>query len=103
FAMLERSLAVNVRSTGPYRISARSLNGGQMLREGATAPQASDRIAYEARLDGQLLQPDSTALRMERAGLLGHRFSLDVEVEPVDDKRAGLYADTLLLTLTPMN
>ncbi len=103
FAMLERSLAVNVRSTGPYRISARSLNGGEMRREGAAVLQPSDRIAYEARLDGKVLKPDSTALRMERAGLLGHRFSLDVEVESVESKRAGLYADTLLLTLTPVN
>ena len=103
FAMLERSLNLSVRSTGPYRISARSLNGGEMRREGAAAPGPADRIAYETRLDGDVLPVTGSSLKMNRAGLVGRQFSLDVAVEPVGDKRAGLYADTLLVTLTPEN
>lgn len=104
FALLARSLQVSVRSTGPYEVTARSLNGGAMHREGAAIAGPLDRIGYTARLDGQLLDPSGGATRrMPRAGLGGRMISLDVEVDGVDSVRAGEYADTLVLQLTPIN
>jgi hypothetical protein len=105
FAARDRTLQVSVRSTGPYRVSARSLNGGVMLREEARqAGDPADRIRYTARFGGEPLSVDGmNGEPMERAGLLGRQIPLDVSVEDVSDKRAGDYADTLLLTLSPAN
>jgi hypothetical protein len=105
FATLSRTLQVSVRSTGPYRVTARSLNGGTMQRERTGAGDAADAIRYDARFDGQSLDTDGGAgRRMPRAGLLGRQIELEVEVEnDIGDKRAGVYADTLLLTLAPVN
>lgn len=104
FAVLSRTLQVSVRSTGPYRVTARSLNGGVFQRQRAGAGDAADVIRYDATFDGQALNTAGTSSQpMPRAGLLGRQIALDVEVEPVDDKRAGVYADTLLLTLAPAN
>lgn len=104
FDMLSRTLQVSVRSTGPYQVTARSANGGVLLRERVGAGDAADRIRYAAQFDGQPLAVDAgSAQRMPRAGLLGRQIPLDVRVEAVDDKRAGVYADTILLTLAPAN
>lgn len=104
FELLSRTLQVSVRSTGPYQVTARSANGGMMLRERASTSDAADRILYAAQFDGQSLAVDaSSAQRMPRAGLLGRQIPLDVRVEPVGGKRAGVYADTILLTLAPVN
>lgn len=105
FALLSRSLQVSVRSTGPYQVTARSLNGGVLQRELAgRAGDDADRIRYSARFDGVTLDADGSASRgMPRAGLLGRQIGLDVEVEGVGAKRAGVYEDTLLLTLAPAN
>lgn len=104
FSTLSRSLQVSVRSTGPYQVQARSLNGGVLQRERVGAGDDADRVRYQASLNGEALTVDSGAgLRMPRAGLLGRQMPLDVTVEDVRSKRAGVYADTLLLTLSPMN
>lgn len=104
FATLSRNLVISVRSTGPYQVSARSLNGGVLQREHAVSPDAADIIHYEAAFDGQRLMVDgSTSRQMPRAGLAGRQIALDVTVEDVSRKRAGAYADTLLLTLAPVN
>lgn len=104
FALLSRSLQISVRSTGPYEVTARSLNGGVMHRDGAQIAGPLDRIGYTARLDGQLLDASGmTTRRMGRAGLGGRTLALDIEVTGVDSVRAGDYADTLVLELTPMN
>ncbi|MGZ9113607.1 MAG: hypothetical protein ACXW3K_03210, partial [Brevundimonas sp.] len=103
FAVLTRSLQVSVRSTGPYRVVARSLNGGVMLRDQArTKGDPADTIEYVATFDGEPLSIDgSSPEQMSRAGLLGRQVSLDIEVEDISAKRAGSYADVLLLTLSP--
>lgn len=105
FAVRNRSLQVSVRSTGPYRVTARSLNGGVMLREQARlANDPADRIRYGARFDGEAIETDGASSQtMERAGLAGRQIPLDIQVEDTDSKRAGAYADTLLLTLSPAN
>lgn len=104
FGMLSRTLQVSVRSTGPYQVTARSLNGGVMYREGAVTAGALDRIPYAARLDGALLDPSGvTTRRMPRAGLGGRMLALEVEVEGVESVRAGDYADTLMIELRPVN
>lgn len=104
FTQLSRSLQVSVRSTGPYQVAARSLSGGVLLRESARAGDEADRIRYDARFGGQTLDiQDGVERRMPRAGLLGEQIGLDVRVEDIEKKRAGDYADTLLLTLSPVN
>lgn len=104
FASLARSLQVSVRSTGPYRVTAQSLNGGFMLREGSNGADDFDRIPYEAHLDGNLIHVGrEEAVVMPRAGLTGRQLSLDIAVQDVQNNRAGPYADTLLLTLEPAN
>lgn len=104
FSALSRSLQINVRSTGPYTVSARSLGGGSLLREGAAgSADTADRIAYRAAIDNEPLTLGDSARTHRRAGLAGRRMTLDVEVEDVGGKRAGAYADTLLVTLAPVN
>jgi len=103
FAARSRSLAVSVRSTGRYAVTARSLNGSAMVREGSGGASGADRIAYEVRFGGQPLTLGSEAGFVNpRAGLGGEQIPLEVEVEDVSDKRAGTYADTLILTLAPV-
>jgi len=103
FSTLSRSLSVSVRSTGPYSVSARSLNGGVLLREGGSSAQTLDRIPYSASFDGRPLPLDSGAsFKSERAGLEGRQISLEVVAEDASSKRAGEYRDTLVLTLAPV-
>lgn len=104
FSTLSRSLSIHVRSTGRYAVSARSLNGKVMLREGATAAGEADRIAYSLRFGGRDLSLDGQqGLTNSRAGLDGQRIPLDVTAEDVGSKRAGVYRDTLILTLAPVS
>lgn len=102
FAALRRSLSVSVRSTGPYSVSAHSLNGSVMLRDGAPGDAAADRIPYTVAFGGQPVTLDSSPFKRARAGLDGQQIPLEVEVEDVSSKRAGEYSDTLVLTLTPV-
>lgn len=103
FSVPTRTLNVSVRSTGPYVVSARSENGGVMVREGAAGRDAADRIPYAAAFDGRALDLDQTATaRADRAGLAGRQIPLEVTVDDVSTKRAGQYSDTLFLTLTPV-
>lgn len=105
FETLTRSLQVSVRSTGPFRVTARSGNSGVMLRDGARADAApSDRIHYQASFDGEALSVRGGRDQiMPRAGLGGRQFPLDVQVSDVSANRAGAYADTLYLILEPAN
>src|SRR3546814_8004146 len=96
FAARSRSLAVSVRSTGRYAVTARSLNGSAMVREGSGGASGADRIAYEVRFGGQPLTLGSEAGFVNpRAGLGGEQIPLEVEVEDVSAKRAGTYADKI--------
>lgn len=104
FAVLRRNLQVSVRSTGPYQVTARSVNGGELHRSRGGSRDEADRIRYAATFGGRSLNLEAgTTQDMPRAGLAGRQIPLDVEVGDVDGKRAGLYADTLLLTLAPAN
>lgn len=104
FAMLQRNLQVSVRSTGPYQVTARSLNGGELHRARSGRRDEADRIRYAATFGGRSLNLEGGAAQtMPRAGLAGRQIPLEVEVEDVGGKRAGLYADTLMLTLAPAN
>src|SRR3569623_965698 len=102
FSTLSRSLAISVRSTGPYKVTARSLNGGNMVRAGGSSQAELDRISYEMRFGGQPMTPGSgAAFSYPRAGLQGLQIPLDVKVEDVSGKRAGKYSNTVMLTLAP--
>ncbi len=105
FSVRSRALNLSVRSTGPYTMTARSANGGALLREGARlGGDPADRVAYQTRLDGRSLSLDGRVPPpMSRAGLAGRQMALEVEVEDTAGKRAGLYADTLLVTFSPVN
>lgn len=105
FEALSRSIQISVRSTGPYRVTARSLNGGVLLRDAVSGPPGeADRIAYSAALDGESLDVEGRkGLVRSRSGLAGQKIPLDIRVEGVSQKRAGRYADTLFLTLEPAN
>lgn len=104
FAALSRSLSISVRSTGRYEVSARSENGGVMLREGSTARAAADVIPYDVRFGGERLALEENAvLGRPTAGLAGEQIPLEVVVQDVSSKRAGAYTDTLILTLTPVS
>lgn len=103
FATLTRSLTVSVRSTGPYAVTAQSLNGSVMLREGARGSEAADRIPYVVTFGGRPLVPGvAGSVTNPRAGLAGQQIPLGVTVDDVSAKRAGRYRDTLVLTLTPV-
>lgn len=102
FASLSRSVAISVRSTGPYKVTAHSLNEGYMVRAGGAATSELDRISYTLRFGGQAMTPDTgAAFAYPRAGLQGLTISLEVKVEDVSAKRAGKYSDTIMLTLAP--
>ncbi|MBI1404999.1 MAG: hypothetical protein GC145_02610 [Caulobacter sp.] len=105
FSARSRTLQISVRSTGPYRVSARSLSGGALVRDGATgSADPADRVSYRTTIDNQPLSLGDAGLAPQRrAGLAGRKMTLQVEVEDTSAKRAGAYADTLLLTLSPVN
>lgn len=105
FETLTRALQVSVRSTGPFRVTARSENGGVLVREGARVNGgASEHIAYQVSFDGELLTVEGGANRiLPRAGLGGRQFPLEVRAADVAANRAGVYSDTLYLTLEPAN
>lgn len=104
FATLSRSLSVSVRSTGPYVVTAESLNGSVMLREGARGSDAADRIPYVVTFGGRpLALGAANSVINPRAGLAGQQIPLNVTMDDVSTKRAGRYRDTLVLTLAPVS
>lgn len=104
FATLSRALQVSVRSTGPFSVTAQSLNGSVMLREGAHGSDPADRIPYAVTFGGRpLVLGTASSIANPRAGLAGQQISLNVTVEDVSTKRAGRYGDTLVLTLAPLS
>lgn len=105
FEARERTVQVSVRSTGPFRVAARSANGGYLLREGVTGQGArADQIRYAASFAGEPLDLSSGSGRtLSRAGLIGRNIPIDLRVEDVSENRAGAYSDTLYVTLTPVN
>lgn len=98
-----RALSVSVRSTGPYAVTAQSLNGSVMLREGGRVSDPADRIPYVVTFGGRPLSLGTvSSFTNPRAGLAGQQIPLNVTVDDVSNKRAGRYSDTLTLTLTPV-
>ena len=106
FNSLSRSIQVAVRSTGPYRVTARSANGSALVRVGSgRTARPSDRIGYTASFDGDPLvvgNADSSRL-MPRAGLAGRSVALDVTIGNIKDNVAGLYTDVIYLSVAPAN
>jgi hypothetical protein len=104
FATLSRALQVSVRSTGPFSVTAQSLNGSFMLREGAQGSDPADRIPYVATFGGRpLILGTASSFTNPRTGIAGQQISLNVTVNDVSTKRAGRYSDTLVLTLAPVS
>lgn len=102
FSTLSRSLAISVRSTGGYEISVRSENSGVMRREGPASINPNEVIPYRVSFGGTRLPlGEQAGFYRTRAGLVGQQIPLDVEVDDVGTKRAGVYRDTIVLTLAP--
>ena len=103
-ATLSRALAISVRSTGPYAVTAQSENGSVLLREGAVGSDSADRISYAVTFGGRpLTLGTASSFTNPRAGLAGQQIPLNVTVDDVSTKRAGNYSDTLILTLAPVS
>lgn len=90
---------VSVRSTGPYRVTTQSTNGGEMRTAGMTGENAS--IAYSLSLDGHPIGAVSSRL-FQPAGAGGVDMLLQAAlVDDISQKRAGLYRDEVTVTFTP--
>ncbi|MCS6622540.1 hypothetical protein N0B44_06440 [Roseibacterium beibuensis] len=90
---------VSVRSTGPYRVTTQSANGGVMRIAGMTGENAS--IAYSLTLDGHAIGAASHRL-FQPAGAGGADMLLQAAlVDDISQKRAGLYRDEVTVTFTP--
>lgn len=102
FAGFERSSQrafVSVRSTGPYRVTTHSANGGVMRIAGSTA--ANSAIAYSLSLDGHPIGAAAERL-FQPAGAGGVDMLLEASLrEDISQKRAGLYRDEVTVTFTP--
>lgn len=102
FDHLSHRVAVQVRSTGAYDLLITSQNNGKMLLDDApkSADATSTSIAYTLQYGGFPISLGTPGL-FQRTGALGADLDLVVTAEPVSQKRAGDYSDTLTVTFTP--
>ena len=102
FTDLSKRVAIQVRSTGPYDLLITSENGGKMLLANAptAAAATSTSISYSLQYGGFPVALGTPGL-FQRTGVLGADLDLVVTAEPVNQKRAGDYSDTLTVTFTP--
>jgi len=102
FGGFQRSIQrafVSVRSTGPYRVTTQSANGGVMRIDGMTGDNAS--IAYTLSLDGRAIGAVGDRL-FQPAGAGGVDMLLEAALQDdITQKRAGLYRDEVTVTFTP--
>lgn len=104
FSELTKSVNVNVRSTGPFTVTATSDNGGvmKMKADGTGASGANTRIPYSIRLDGQSFTLGGPGQRFSRTGIGGTSIPLTVQVQGVQANRSGVYNDHIVVTITPL-
>jgi spore coat protein U-like protein len=102
FDHLSHRVAIQVRSTGPYNLLITSQNAGKMLLGDLPkgGSDASNSIAYTLLYDGFPVSLGTPGL-YQRTGVFGAYLDLVVTAEPIDEKRAGQYSDTLTVTFTP--
>lgn len=99
FQQTIQSAEVQVRSTGPYRVTTSSTNLGSMKLEGGLPGHPT--IPYNLYLDGHAIGA-ATARTYQPAGAHGIRLPLEAEVtSDLRSYRAGLYKDEVTVTFTP--
>lgn len=95
-----RSAMVNVYSTGPFTVKVDSDNHGRMVLDGATHPDRDAQISYGLLFAGFPVRLGSP-MHFFRTGIGGGGFPLAALANDVHGKRAGIYRDTLTVTITP--
>lgn len=88
-----------VQSTSPYRLRFRSENQGRLVRETISTISS---IPYNLNVAGQsinLVDPESDILLPSQAE---SRISLGFSIIDARNKRAGTYADRVVVDVTPM-
>ena len=95
-------LNVGVKSTSRVQVTFVTANGSKMVRAGAPpSPPLNSYIAYTMMFNGQ---PLTNGLQLSRAGTTGTTWPLVLDLGTLPQgKIAGSYADTITLTLTPVN
>ncbi|WP_439816003.1 hypothetical protein [Zavarzinia sp. CC-PAN008] len=99
----ERSIFVQVRSTGGYSLSISSENGGFLAHENKALP---DRVAYTATLGGMSVtfagaaaSPVLQATNPTNAAGMSYPFT--VKIGRITNQLAGKYQDTVTITVDP--
>lgn len=96
----EETVFVSVRSNGAYAIELQSRNGWFLELAGASAPDA--RIGYSTWFNDYLVPPQTAVSipeRYEPTGQTGQLSRLRFRIGDVRGKPAGLYQDTVSLTV----
>lgn len=89
-------LALQIKSTRGYRLAVQSLNGGKLRLAGTDWA-----IAYDLQIDGRtvMLTGDSTLAFGRGGGLRADTLPVVFRIGDVDGRRAGIYADTLTVSV----
>lgn len=89
-------LALQIKSTRGYRLGVQSLNGGKLRLAGTDWA-----IAYDLQIDGKnvALTGDSTLSFGRGGGLRADSLPVVFRIGDVDGRRAGIYADTLTVSV----
>jgi hypothetical protein len=91
---------VNVYSTGPFTVKIDSDNDSRMMLDGASHPGRDGQIGYGLSFDGLPVRLGNR-IHLHRTGIGGAGFPLVAFTNDVSGKRAGIYRDTLTVTITP--
>ena len=103
FTMTTSNVSVGVKSTSRVQVSFVTANVSKMVRAGSPSPSPlNSSIPYTMMLNGQ---PLTNGLQLSRAGTsTGTTWPLVLDLGTLPQgKIAGSYADTITLTLTPVN
>jgi hypothetical protein len=96
-----------IRSTGNFSLAVASANGLSLIPSGTTAGTIlpdDQKIPYQVRIDGQIVETNSAPKLCRRSGLSGSVVRLSTSVSQgvnLDVVRAGTYSDVLTVTVTP--
>lgn len=102
FTTTTSNVSVGVKSTSRVQVAFVTANVSKMVRAGApSSPPLNSYIPYTMMFNGQ---PLTNALQLSRAGTTGTTWPLVLDLGTLPQgKIAGSYADTITLTLTPVN
>lgn len=104
FSVSEQQLAVGLKSTSTINVAVSTANNNRMLLEGASDPTlANSSIPYTMTLNGQAIANGVSLTNQTRAGVTGTNWPLILRLSGTgaSGKIAGVYSDTITLTLSP--